>query len=55
MFTNFAIKSHAAAISCKKILDFSSSIRFEKHFYMVEVVKKTPFNDSSKLGRYIHA
>ena len=53
MFTNFAIKSHAAAISCKKILDFS--ILFEKHFYMVEVVKKTPFNDSSKLGRYIHA
>ena len=54
MFTNFAIKSHAAAISCKKILDFSSSILFEKHFYMVEVVKKTPFNDSSKLGRYMH-
>ena len=25
MFTNFAIKSHAAANSCKKILDFSSS------------------------------
>ena len=52
MFTNFAIKSHAAAISCKKILDFS--ILFEKHFYMVEVVKKTPFDDSSKLGRYMH-
>ena len=40
MFTNFAIKSHSAAISCKKILDFSSSTFWKTLLYGG---KKKPF------------